>query len=136
VRWFAPGSGLGRGGLAALAPVDRVLGQAEVCLEGLHRPGAGHAHRLLAGAEKAKPAALALATLVPALDDERPRFGRATLGEWSEVAEVAHAAERQRQLAALRPWLLWLVLLAGVAGLAFMVWRLTRPTTPQRGAGP
>ena len=86
-------------------------------------------YRLLAGAEKAAPSALPTATLVPALDDERPRFGRATLGEWSEVTEVARAAEQQQQRAALRPWLLWAVLLAGVGGLAFMVWRLTRPAT-------
>ena len=86
-------------------------------------------YQLLAGAEKAAPSALSTATLVPALDDERPRFGRATLGEWSEVTEVARAAEQQQQRAALRPWLLWAVLLAGVGGMAFMVWRLTRPTT-------
>ena len=85
---------------------------------------------LLAGAEKAPPAALAVVTLVPALDDERARFGHATLGEWSEVTEVARAVEKQQQRAALRPWLLWAVLLAGVGGLAFMVWRLTRPAPP------
>ncbi|MES2958709.1 MAG: DUF3999 family protein [Pseudomonadota bacterium] len=93
-------------------------------------------YALLAGAEKAAPAALAVSTLVPALDDERARFGRATLGDWSEVTEVARAADRRRQLAALRPWLLWAVLLAGVAGLAFMVWRLTRPVPPRPDAGP
>ena len=87
-------------------------------------------YALLAGAEKAPPAALAVATLVPALDDERARFGRATLGEWSEVTEVARAVEQQQKRAALRPWLLWAVLLAGVGGLAFMVWRLTRPAPP------
>lgn len=89
-------------------------------------------YTLLAGAEKAAESALPTATLVPALDDERPRFGHATLGEWTEVAAVARAADRQKQLAALRPWLLWAVLLAGVAGLAFMVWRLTRNQTPPR----
>ena len=82
--------------------------------------------RLLAGAADAKPGALPAATLVPALDDERPRFGRATLGEWSEVAAVARQAEAEQRQAALRPWLLWAVLLAGVAGLGFMVWRLAR----------
>jgi len=87
-------------------------------------------YALWAGADKAAPSALPLATLVPALDDERPRFGRATLGEWQEVTAVARAAERQQQRAALRPWLLWAVLLAGVAGLGFMVWRLTRPSAP------
>lgn len=85
---------------------------------------------LQAGSDTAASSALPVATLVPALDDERPRLGRASLGDWSEVAAVARAAERQEQLAALRPWLLWAVLLAGVAGLAFMVWRLTRPQAP------
>lgn len=86
-------------------------------------------YALLAGAKDAAVSALPVATLVPALDDERSRFGRATLGEWQEVEAVARAVESQRQRAALRPWLLWAVLLAGVAGLAFMVWRLTRKTT-------
>ena len=84
-------------------------------------------YTLLAGSPKAGNAALPVATLVPSLDTERARFGRATLGEWSEVTAVAQAAERQQQRAALRPWLLWAVLLAGVGGLAFMVWKLTRP---------
>jgi hypothetical protein len=83
-------------------------------------------YALWAGAEAAAPSALPLATLVPALDDERPRFGRATLGEWSEVSAVARAADQQQQRAALRPWLLWAVLLAGVSGLGLMVWRLVR----------
>lgn len=81
---------------------------------------------LLAGAADAPPGALPASTLVPALDDERARFGRATLGEWTEVAAVARQAEAAERQAALRPWLLWSVLLAGVAGLGFMVWRLAR----------
>jgi Protein of unknown function (DUF3999) len=81
---------------------------------------------LLAGAADAPPGALPANTLVPAIDDERPRFGRATLGEWTEVATVARRAEAAERQAALRPWLLWAVLLAGVAGLGFMVWRLAR----------
>ena len=81
---------------------------------------------LLAGSADAKPGALPATTLVPALEDERPRFGRASLGEWSEVAAVARQAEAEQRQAALRPWLLWAVLLAGVAGLGFMVWRLTQ----------
>lgn len=85
---------------------------------------------LLAGAGDAKPSALPAATLVAALDDERPRFGRAALGEWSEVAAVARQAEANERLAALRPWLLWAVLGAGVAGLGFMVWRLARGRPP------
>lgn len=87
-------------------------------------------YALWAGAPNASASALPVATLVPALEDERARFGRAALGDWSEVAAVARAAERQTRLAALRPWLLWAVLLAGVAGLGFMVWRLTRPGRP------
>lgn len=93
-------------------------------------------YALLAGAEGATPAALPVHTLVPALDEERARFGHATLGAWNEVTAAARAAELQQRRAALRPWLLWAVLLAGVTGLAFMVWQLTRPAPPQPGAGP
>ena len=81
---------------------------------------------LLAGAGDAKPSALPASTLVAALEEERPRFGRASLGEWSEVAAVARQAQAEQREAALRPWLLWSVLLAGVAGLGFMVWRLVQ----------
>jgi hypothetical protein len=81
---------------------------------------------LLAGAADAPPGALPASTLVPALDDERPRFGRASLGGWTEAAAVASQADADERQAALRPWLLWAVLLAGVAGLGFMVWRLAR----------
>lgn len=81
---------------------------------------------LLAGAGKAQGSALPIGTLVPALDDERPRFGKAALGAWSEVEVVARRAESAQRLARMRPWLLWAVLLAGVAGLGFMVWRLLR----------
>jgi hypothetical protein len=70
--------------------------------------------------------ALPLATLVPLLDQERARFGRAELGAFTEVAAVAQQVARDEQLAAWRPRLLWAVLLAGVAGLGFMVWRLAR----------
>ena len=79
---------------------------------------------LLAGSAKAAAGALPPATLVPALADERKRFGRATLAEWSEVAVVAQQVQAEQRRAELRPWLLWGVLLAGVAGLGFMVWRL------------
>ena len=74
--------------------------------------------------------ALPLATLVPRLDEERARFGRATLGGWSEDAAVASRAESAQRLAAWRPALLWGVLLAGVAGLGCMVWRLARQPKP------
>jgi hypothetical protein len=85
-------------------------------------------YALLAGSADAKASALPIATLVPALDDERARFGRATLGVWSEVVAAARAEASRAKLAAMRPWLLWAVLLAGVAALAFMVWRLARAT--------
>ncbi len=84
---------------------------------------------LLAGATDpadAAPSALPISTLVPALDDERARFGQATLGAWTEQAEAARAADAAARQAAWRPWLLWSVLLAGVAGLGATVWRLAR----------
>ena len=81
---------------------------------------------LLAGSVNAASSALPATTLVPEFEDERARFGQATLGEWREVAAVMHQAEAERRQAELRPWLLWTVLLAGVAGLGFMVWRLAR----------
>ena len=82
--------------------------------------------RLMVGSRYAASSALPVSTVVPLLDDERPRFGRASLGEWTEVAAVANAEESERKWAALRPGLLWAVLLIGVAGLGFMVWRLAR----------
>ena len=81
-------------------------------------------YTLQAGAKVTAPSALPVAALVPALDSERARFGRATLGEWSEVTAVARAEQGQQRRAALRPWLLWSVLLDGVVILGFMVWRL------------
>jgi hypothetical protein len=86
-------------------------------------------YRLQVGAPLKAPlkdGALPLATLVPQLDTERARFGRAELGAFTELAEVAQQVARDEQLAAWRPKLLWAVLLAGVAGLGFMVWRLAR----------
>lgn len=83
-------------------------------------------YALLAGSRQATAGALPLATLVPALDEERARFGRASLLAWSEVEPAARQAQAEERQAALRPWLLWAVLLAGVAGLGFMVWRLAR----------
>ncbi|MBL8325403.1 MAG: DUF3999 family protein [Rubrivivax sp.] len=82
--------------------------------------------RLLAGSAEAPAGALPLATLVPALDSERARFGRAVLGGWSEDEAAARAEAWQARLAAWRPALLWAVLLAGVGGLGFAVWRLAR----------
>lgn len=81
---------------------------------------------LLAGSVNAAGSALPATTLVPAFEDERARFGQATLDEWSEIAAVVRQAEAEKRQAELRPWLLWAVLLAGVAGLGFMVWRLAR----------
>lgn len=81
---------------------------------------------LLAGAVNSAPSALPVATLIPDLENERARFGKATLGGWNAVAAVVRQAEAEKWQAELRPWLLWTVLLAGVAGLGFMVWRLAR----------
>ncbi len=83
-------------------------------------------YTLQAGSAEAAAGALPVNTLIPQLDDERPRFGRAELGAWSEDAGAARQAVAAERQAALRPWLLWAVLLAGVAGLGFMVWRLAR----------
>ncbi|HEV7575816.1 MAG TPA: DUF3999 family protein [Caldimonas sp.] len=82
--------------------------------------------RLLAGSVDAPAGALPVSAVVPQLDSERPRFGRATLGAFTidEVAE--RAVEQASRQARLRPWLLWAVLVAGVAGLGALVWRLAR----------
>jgi hypothetical protein len=77
---------------------------------------------LRAGAPLAAPGALPATTLVPDLERERPRFGRATLGDWAEDAAVARAENRR----AWRPALLWALLLGGVGVLGALVWRLMR----------
>ena len=91
--------------------------------------------RLLAGSADAAAGALPLTTLVPLLEDERLRFGRASLGAFGEAPEVALAAQRAERDARLRPWLLWAVLVAGVLGLGVLVWRLARsgPAVPPPG---
>jgi hypothetical protein len=86
----------------------------------------GPPYALLAGSRDAPTGALPLTTLVPAPAEERARYGRARLGDWSEVDSAAQAAAASERRAALRPWLLWAVLGGGVAGLAFLVWRLAR----------
>ena len=86
----------------------------------------GEPFTLQAGSPEAKPSALPIHTLVPAVDEERQRFGQAVLGEWSESEATAKQLRSRARLAQMRPWLLWAVLLAGVAGLGFMVWRLAR----------
>ena len=91
--------------------------------------------RLLAGSPDAPEGALPATTLVPGLEAERQRFGRAELGAFSEEPEVARAAERAERIARLRPWLLWSVLLAGVAALALLVWRLARTGVAPQGPG-
>jgi hypothetical protein len=83
-------------------------------------------YRLQVGAADVSSSALALATLVPAPDDERSRFGIASAGGWIEIAAAARRDDAQQRAKALRPWLLWTVLIAGVGALAFMVWRLVR----------
>lgn len=83
-------------------------------------------YTLLAGAAQASTGALPMGALIPVLDEELPRFGQATLGEWRESETVLRQLESQQRLRAMRPWLLWAVLIAAVAGLGFMVWRLAR----------
>lgn len=87
---------------------------------------------LLGGATHPRSSALPVSTLVPALEDERPRFGQAVIGPWTEAADVASALKAREQEAALRPILLWAVLLLGVAGLAWMVWRLAKGPAQSR----
>ncbi|MEO5845839.1 MAG: DUF3999 family protein [Caldimonas sp.] len=86
--------------------------------------------RLLAGSRDAPAGALPVSAVVPQLDSERPRFGRATLGAFAVDEVAARAVEQASQQARLRPWLLWTVLIVGVAGLGAMVWRLARPAPP------
>ena len=86
--------------------------------------------RLLSGSVDAPAGALPVATLVPQLDIERARFGRAELGAFSADASVERAAVRAEEQARWRPMLLWAVLLAGVAGLGVLVWRLARTAPP------
>ena len=86
--------------------------------------------RLLAGAAGADSGALPVGTLVPQLETERPRLGRAQLGAWTEVAAVAQQAAAAERQAALRPWLLWAVLLGGVLLLGAMVWKLASGRAP------
>lgn len=83
-------------------------------------------YALLTGSSDAVDGALPIAALVPQLDTERARFGRATLGAFVEVESAARAADAVERQAERRPWLLWGVLLIGVAALGAMVWRLTR----------
>jgi hypothetical protein len=122
------------------APIDaaqtRLIAQAQ--LASLVFATQGRApYTLFAGSAKAPSGALPIATLVPALDEERPRFGRASLGAWRESEQVVRQIQSQQRLAALRPWLLWAVLLAGVVGLGFMVWQLARrPTRDRNRTGP
>ncbi|MFN0186430.1 MAG: DUF3999 family protein [Aquabacterium sp.] len=85
-------------------------------------------YRLKVGAAglPASPA-LGIEQLVPKLDDERSRFGRATLADALEEDPAAAAAEASEQRwARWRPVLLWVVLIGGVLGLGAMVWRLAR----------
>jgi hypothetical protein len=116
---------------AAVPRADEIRLIAQARLASLVFAAQGEApYTLLAGAAKASPGALPLATLVADPDRERPRFGRATIGEWTEVREAVAQAQAEERRAALRPWLLWAVLVAGVAGLGAMVWTLARGSRP------
>ena len=83
-------------------------------------------YALLAGSRDAPAGALPATTLVPRLDEERARFGRAVLGPFAVIEAAARQMERAEQRAKLRPWLLWSVLVAGVLLLGGLVWRLAR----------
>jgi len=82
--------------------------------------------RLLAGSSDAPAGALPVAMVVPQLESERARFGRATLGEFEVDTAAERAAQNAARQARLRPWLLWSVLLVGVVLLGALVWRLAR----------
>jgi hypothetical protein len=88
--------------------------------------------RLLAGSRDAAAGALPVSAVVPQLDSERARFGRATLGAFAVDEAAARVAEQASRQARLRPWLLWGVLIVGVVGLGALVWRLAR-TAPAQG---
>ncbi len=82
--------------------------------------------RVRAGGHVIADGALPVATLVPDLAAEAPRFGRATLGPFSVDADAAADSARAARDARLRPWLLWGVLGLGVLALGAMVGRLAR----------
>jgi hypothetical protein len=86
--------------------------------------------RLLAGSPDAPAGALPVAMVVPQLDSERARFGRASLGDFVADVDAARTADDAARLARLRPWLLWAVLVAGVVVLGALVWRLARSGPP------
>jgi hypothetical protein len=81
---------------------------------------------LHAGSDDAQQGALPIATLVPNLDAERPKFGLAKLGAWRENPEAARQDAIEARQATLRHIVLWGVLVAGVAMLGYMVWRQTK----------
>ena len=86
--------------------------------------------RLLAGSPDAPAGALPVAMVVPQLESERARLGRASLGDFIADADAARSADDAARLARLRPWLLWAVLVVGVAVLGALVWRLARSGRP------
>lgn len=83
-------------------------------------------YRLRIGDAQAAGAALAVAQLVPGLEQERGRLGRAVAGALQADVQAQAAEASQRQWARWRPVALWAVLIGGVAGLGAMVWRLAR----------
>jgi hypothetical protein len=83
-------------------------------------------YELHVGSVQASAGALPLRTLVPTLDQERARFGQASLGQWGEVSEAVRREQADARRAQWRPRLLWGVLIAGVLLLGALVWRLAR----------
>jgi hypothetical protein len=89
-------------------------------------------YQLRVGSAQVSAGALPLAILVPTLDQQRAYFGRAGLGQWSEVGEVVRREQAEARRAQWRPRLLWGVLLAGVLLLGALVWRLARSGSSMR----
>ena len=84
-----------------------------------------------------RPARCRSATLVPQLDSERARFGRATLGAFAVDEAAAHAAEQRVAAgAAATRGCSGRVLIVGVAGLGALVWRLARSGPARRRRRP
>lgn len=87
-------------------------------------------YTLHVGAAGVNAGAMPASQLVPMLEAERPRFGHATLGPWSEDATAVIGRAAQQRKAMWQRGALWAVLLVGVGVLGAMVWRLARHRAP------